>query len=409
MLDTAVLSKELYHAINRRLNNRPKLLSENDMKRLDWEKNEASYKPYYLDSSDVATFNSALKLYNTTYHTNEKELPLYFTSYGFDTVTPDSSLKLQKMDNGKYILYKDDEMLKSDYAKSIIKDTSTYYHKHMAKAIPTSTYREKGNQYPFNEELEAEEKYANSNALRIRNEAFKEKAKKKSLKHSYFDTLEESKSIPMTEDEYLAHHGILGMKWGIRRFQNEDGTLTPRGRKRYLTTYVDVDDKGNTKIAAVGDADARRRDLEKQNKKDARSELMKNPAFRMGSILGTGGAATAASIGVLGGLSMANPIVTAAGVTGSGILGGLGFGIGSHIGKKETGLNEPDIWNAKNLKKYDINTSNLGYDIKWLKTSDLAKFKNDLHRRGLVDSIYNDNATVNLNTKKNNNSGNKKP
>lgn len=30
----------------------------------------------------------------------------------------------------------------------------------------------------------------------------------------------------------LYHHGILGQKWGIRRFQNEDGTLTAEGRKR---------------------------------------------------------------------------------------------------------------------------------------------------------------------------------
>lgn len=31
---------------------------------------------------------------------------------------------------------------------------------------------------------------------------------------------------------YLAHHGILGQKWGIRRYQNTDGTLTEAGKKR---------------------------------------------------------------------------------------------------------------------------------------------------------------------------------
>ena len=31
----------------------------------------------------------------------------------------------------------------------------------------------------------------------------------------------------------LKHYGITGMKWGIRRFQNKDGTRTPAGKKRY--------------------------------------------------------------------------------------------------------------------------------------------------------------------------------
>ena len=31
----------------------------------------------------------------------------------------------------------------------------------------------------------------------------------------------------------LRHHGIKGMRWGIRRYQNKDGSLTPAGRKRY--------------------------------------------------------------------------------------------------------------------------------------------------------------------------------
>lgn len=33
-------------------------------------------------------------------------------------------------------------------------------------------------------------------------------------------------------NNYLAHYGIKGMKWGVRRYQNKDGTYTSLGKRR---------------------------------------------------------------------------------------------------------------------------------------------------------------------------------
>lgn len=35
-------------------------------------------------------------------------------------------------------------------------------------------------------------------------------------------------------EDFIAHHGTKGQRWGIRRYQNADGSLTPAGRKRYM-------------------------------------------------------------------------------------------------------------------------------------------------------------------------------
>ena len=37
----------------------------------------------------------------------------------------------------------------------------------------------------------------------------------------------------LTSDGELYHWGVKGQKWGVRRYQNKDGSLTPAGKKRY--------------------------------------------------------------------------------------------------------------------------------------------------------------------------------
>lgn len=62
----------------------------------------------------------------------------------------------------------------------------------------------------------------------------------------------------------LVHHGIKGQKWGVRRFQNKDGTLTPAGRKRQKQDegpiHEDYSKSHNTKsVKSMSDKELRDR------------------------------------------------------------------------------------------------------------------------------------------------------
>ena len=79
----------------------------------------------------------------------------------------------------------------------------------------------------------------------------------------------------LLSDEELYHHGILGQKWGLRRYQNADGTLTPEGRERMLARARKYESKANVTIGESRSAKLRRAKLN-QKAKNARYEVRKS-------------------------------------------------------------------------------------------------------------------------------------
>lgn len=80
------------------------------------------------------------------------------------------------------------------------------------------------------------------------------------------------------------HHGVLGMKWGIRRYQNKDGTLTPEGRRRLgydkLGSEDSVIKKGTRSTRVVHDTWNDSRDLIKKNYEKNPELFEKNPDLK---------------------------------------------------------------------------------------------------------------------------------
>lgn len=84
--------------------------------------------------------------------------------------------------------------------------------------------------------------------------------------------------IPFTDELY--HYGIKGQKWGIRRFENPDGTLTEEGKERYNRKLEemarkDAQRQSDANAAYGTGAGTRHKLLDKELK-----EKMKNPEYK---------------------------------------------------------------------------------------------------------------------------------
>lgn len=75
---------------------------------------------------------------------------------------------------------------------------------------------------------------------------------------------------------YLAHHGILGQKWGVRRYQNPDGSLTNAGAKR----YVKVESKYNRYLSKSKSFDDKISAARKKNRAKIENKISKIEAKR---------------------------------------------------------------------------------------------------------------------------------
>ena len=169
--------------------------------------------------------------------------------------------------------------------------------------------------------------------------------------------------VPYSDELY--HLGIKGMKWGIRRYMNEDGTLTPAGKARYGTKenferYLENKQRSREKIRENRQAGAISRGTKLLDKnRSVGGEIGRGIGRQVAIQAGVAGGAAAVSFLMMKGVmnaSMSSLVKRgAAGVAGASALAALGIGL-SAKNVYTTARNVHDIGKARDagvLRKKD--------------------------------------------------------